>query len=488
MMPLLWSLPAMVALPLLGVGVVLSLREPRRWTSVAALFATASASQALARAVGENSGVAAALAVNAVIATVVLLAQPRRGLTQRDALLPLVWVASSALVLEAQDARLIALGWVAPPLVTFFTLRRLSERESRARRLVAAYLLGGSLPLLAAVGLFAKAAHDAGAAQPFLVSAWSAAQLSPRLASVVFLLVAISVMVRLGVPPLHSWLPALSEMLPAGAMLALTSVQMAVHVMVRLGVAPLPTAVPQEALVVQALGVAGVVYAAVMAASQHRLRRLIAYVVVAQSSALLVGLSMGDLVSVSGALANAISVAITSRGLMLAASAIETRVGPVDLRQMSGVSHPAPRLGAAALMLGFGAVGLPGSLGFVGEDLLLQGLVHERPVIAAVMVACMALVGVALLRALLKTCFGPVQPWAATAPDLFPRERALLVLAVAVVLLGVWPRPLLRAHQADVQALQEAWTELRSPRELTGAVSAARVPTPRSGEGQPERK
>ncbi|MEW5738863.1 MAG: proton-conducting transporter membrane subunit [Myxococcota bacterium] len=482
-MTALWGLPAMVAVPLLGVGLVLALRQPRHWTGVAAFFAGASAAQALARAVGEDSGVSAALAVNSAIATVVLLGQPRRGLSQRDLLMPLVWVAASALVLESDDARLVALGWVAPPAVVFFTLRRLSEREGRARRVVAVYLMLGSLLLVAAVAVFAMAAANAGVAEPFRMSQWHAGLLSPGLAGLVFLLVAASVMARLGVPPLHSWLPTLSETLPAGTMLALTSVQMAVHVMVQLALVPLPLAVPQQALVVQGVGVAGVVYAAVMAASQHRLRRLIAYVVVAQSCALLVGLSTGELVSVSGALANAISVAITSRGLMLAAGTIEARVGPVDVRQFHGVSHPAPRLGAAALMLAFGAAGLPGSLGFVGEDLLLQGLVHQRPLVAGVLVGCTALVGIALLRAMLRTCFGPVQPWAATAPDLFPRERPLVLLAVAVVLLGVWPQPLVQAHQRDVAALQEAWTS-RGPSDVFQPAAVGRAP-PSCGESLP---
>ncbi|GMU59236.1 MAG: hypothetical protein AMXMBFR34_09990 [Myxococcaceae bacterium] len=455
-MTALWGLPAMVALPLLGVGLVLSLKQPRHWTTVAALFTGLSAAQALSSAVGEGSGVSAALAVNAAISTVVLLGQPRRGLTQRDTLMPLVWVAASALVLRSDDARLLAVGWVAPPALVFFTLRRLSEREARARRVVGVYLLLGALLLVGAVALFAKAAADAGVEEPFRLSGWRAVPLSAQLAGLLFLLVAASVMARLGVPPLHGWLPTLSEALPPGTMLTLTSVQMSVHVMVQLALVPLPQAVPGAAPVVQTLGVAGVVYAAVMAASQHKLRRLIAYVVVAQSSALLVGLASGDLVSVSGALANAISVAITSRGLMLVAGTIEARVGPVDVRGLHGVSHPAPRLGVAALMLAFGAVGLPGSLGFVGEDLMLQGLMRERPLVAGVMVACTALVGIALLRAMLKTCFGPVQPWAATAPDLFPRERALVLLAVAVVLLGVWPQPLVQAHQHDVAALRGA--------------------------------
>ncbi len=448
---------ASVVAPLIGAGVVRFVGAPRAWTFVGLTFATVAAAAALTRAFVEGSGVGAALAVNAIIAIVVLAAQPRRGATRRDVVLPLLWIASGALVMDATDARLVALGWVLPPLATWLSMRRTSAREARGRRLIGAYLVFGSLPLLVAIGLFAHAAGAAGEAQPFLVSSWRAAQLSPELARAVFSLVAVSVLVRLGVPPLHGWMAELGELLPAGQMLALTSVQMSVHVMVRMGIAPLPQALPSESGIVLGVGLAGALYGALMAASQHKLRRVVAYVAVAQSSALLVGIAMGDLVSVTGALANAISVAITSRGLMLAATTIEARVGMVDLRQMTGIAHPAPRLGAAMIMLGVAAVGLPGSLGFVGEDLLLQGLVHDRPLVAAAMVLAMALVGVALLRAVLRTCFGPVASWATTAPDLLPRERWLAAFGLAAALLGLWPGPLLRAHESDVLALRDAW-------------------------------
>lgn len=450
---LLWSLAALVAWPTLGVGVLLALKDARRWTQVALVFSAGSVAQSLAWALVEGSGVAAALAVNASIASVLLSAQPRRGLVLRDVVMPLVWVGASALVMVATDARLVSLGWLTPPLATWLSLGRFSEREARARRLVGAYLVGGSVPLVLAAGLFAWFASAAGSESPWLISSWSAAHLPRPVGVAVFALVALSVMTRLGVPPVHSWLPQLSESLPGGTMVALTSVQMAVHVMVRLLLAPLPDVVPSMSLLLMALGVVGTVYATVMAASQNRLRRVVAFVAVAQSSALLIGLAAGDLVSVSGALTNAISIAITSRGLMLAASTIEARVGPVDVRVMSGVAHPAPRLGAAALMLAFGAVGLPGSLGFVGEDLLLQDLVEQRPVVAAVLVICTAGVGIALLRAIIKTCFGPTPAWHRSVPDLFPHERALIALGVAVVFLGVWPAPLVKAHQADAAVL-----------------------------------
>lgn len=451
-----WSLLILVVVPLVGWATLFLNRSPARWGPVAAAAALAQFLLCLAMALMERSGAYSALAANAGITTVVLFAQPRRGLSRRDSALPLLWLSSGALVLIASDVRWLLLGWVVPPLAAWWTLNRLSERESRARKMVGGYLVLGCLPLLAAGGLFAFAAHRRGYAAPFALASWDASLLSPTLAGVIFMLVAVGVMFRLGVPPFHSWMPTVVESLPPGTALSLTGVQMAVHVMVRMALAPLPHALPSESAVIMGLGVIGMLYGTLMAASQQRLRRLVAFVAVAQSSALLVGLSLGDLVSVSGALANAISVALTSRGLMLATASIESRMGQVDLRQLSGVSQPAPRLGAVSLMLALAAVGIPGSLGFVGEDLLLQGLVHDHPAVAGLMVVCTAVLAIALLRGMLKTCFGPAPSWSSTVPDLLPRERVLVLLALGLLFLGVWPKPLVNAHRADAEAMLQS--------------------------------
>lgn len=467
-------MPIGVALPSLGVGVLLALRHPRSWGLVGGAFGFVTTGWFTGCALGahERSGVAVALAVNALIATVVMFAQPRRSSMLRDAVLPLVWLGASVLVLLANDVRLVLVGWVLPPLAAALSLSSTSAREAKSRRLVSLYHGLGSVPLVVAGGLMAWGGARAGVANPWQVEGWNASWLSPMAAGAVFLMVAIAVAVRLGVPPLHSWVPTLSETLPAGTMIALTSVQMAVHVMVNWALAPLPDVVPNASAAVVTIGLVGSAYASVVAASQHRLRRVVAFVTVAQSSALLVGLASGSDVSISGALANAISVAVTSRGLMLAVAAIESRLGIVDVRRFSGVASAAPRLAAVTLVLSLAMVGLPGSLGFVGEDLLLQGLVRDVPWVAGVLVVGTALTGVAVLRAMLKTCFGPAARWTEAVPDLFRRERALVVLMVVLLGFGLFPSRLVEAHHGDLERLRAAARE----RPFGEAPPARRLP------------
>jgi NADH-quinone oxidoreductase subunit M len=451
-----WSLPALAGVPLVGAAALWLARSPRTWGAIAVGISTLFALQSLAWVLSGGPGVAVALVVNGAIAAATLLAQPLRGLERKDAQLPLVWLGANALTMVSQDARWVLLGWVLPSAWAFVTFSRYSTREMHARRLVGWYHLAGSVPLLVAVALFVHGARRAGVPEPFTVGNWAASHLTRAEAGAAFLLVSAAVMVKLGIPPLHTWLPALSETLPSSALLSLTGVPLAVHVMVRFALAPLPRALPSEAVVVTALGLVGLVYGAVLAVSQPRLRRLVAFVVVAQSSALLVGLSSGARVSVMGALTNALAVALGGHGLLLAAAAVEARIGAVDLRALHGVARPAPRLAAAMWLLALGALGMPGSLTFVGEDLLLQGLMRPHPVVASVMVGSTALLAVAVFRAVFRTSMGPTAAWNRTAPDLLPRERALLALALAAALSGVFPRPLITALEADADALLRA--------------------------------
>jgi NADH-quinone oxidoreductase subunit M len=230
-------------------------------------------------------------------------------------------------------------------------------------------------------------------------------------------------------------------------------VQMAIHVMVRMGLMPLPDTLPHELSWLNMFGLFASVYAAVLAICQYRLRRLLALVAASQSAALFVGLASANLISLSGALTQAISVATTSKCLLLLTAAIETRIGVIDIRQMGGIARAAPRLTVVTILLALSAAGIPGSLGFVGEDLLLQGITDRNPIAAFFQILSTALCAIALIRAIMRTFFGTPPEWANSIPDLRGRESVLVGVAVIVIALGLFPQPLIDAYHSDVSAL-----------------------------------
>jgi NADH-quinone oxidoreductase subunit M len=104
------------------------------------------------------------------------------------------------------------------------------------------------------------------------------------------------------------------------------------------------------------------------------------------------------------------------------------------------------------------AVGFPGTLGFVSEDLLVQGLLRTHGLAVAGLLIVTALNGILLYRAFKRTFLGPQSPHPQVMrgmEDFLPRERWVSVALVVLLLLGGFaPAPLLAVRKGVVTALQ----------------------------------
>ncbi|MEZ6037891.1 MAG: proton-conducting transporter membrane subunit [Planctomycetota bacterium] len=79
-------------------------------------------------------------------------------------------------------------------------------------------------------------------------------------------------------------------------------------------------------------------------------------------------------------------------------AALEARRGPLSLREAGGSFARTPRMAVAFLFLGFASVALPLTLGFVAEDLLVQGSVDEYPQVGFAVIVATALNGMSVMR------------------------------------------------------------------------------------------
>ena len=131
-----------------------------------------------------------------------------------------------------------------------------------------------------------------------------------------------------------------------------------------------------------------------------------------------------------------LGLALSGFGIMLAA--FEARVGPLSQLAPGGRARAFPRLAAAVAVFGGAAVGLPGTAGFVADDLLLHALWQESAASAVVTIVASALLAVATLAGFARAFLG--RPVGQRAPDLLGRERAVAVTLLAwLVVLGVAP-------------------------------------------------
>lgn len=279
-------------------------------------------------------------------------------------------------------------------------------------------------------------------------------------------LVAVAVMIRKGIVPFHSWYPSLFSGAPMSTALAATMPQVAAYSAVRLLIGHVDHAagfVP-ELEVVSNVALVTAVYGAALALVQRELRGFIGFLAMSQSAMVLAGLSGTLPLELAGALCVWISSGLSLTGIGLVGWALESRAGPISLDTPQGRFWDAPVLAAFFLLFGLAGSGLPGTLSFVADDLIVSGSLDEKLYGGLLVTASTVLSGIAVMRCWFQVFGGP------TAPDgprhsILRRERlALSVLLLAIFLPGLYPAPL-------VKAVERAATQLLHP--VSGPVSPA---------------
>jgi len=255
-------------------------------------------------------------------------------------------------------------------------------------------------------------------------------------------LVVVGAMIRKGIFPVHAWVPTLFEQGRLGPAILFSSPQVGTYAVAILVV---PRAPPELLRVVAVLSLLTGVYAAALALVQASARRACAYLFVSQSALVMAGLDATSREALTGALVLWLSSSISFVGLGRCVLVLEARRGALDLRRYHGAHEQKPLLAATFLLLGLSFSGFPGTLGFVGEELLLGGAVRAFPWLGFLVVASSALTGIAVLRMYFSLFTGTST---AVPVALKPNEKAgFVALAAVLVLTGLVPAPLVASRR-----------------------------------------
>jgi NADH-quinone oxidoreductase subunit M len=155
----------------------------------------------------------------------------------------------------------------------------------------------------------------------------------------------------------------------------------------------------------------------------------------------------------NGAFCIWISSGLALTGIGLVAWALESRAGPLSLATPQGRFYDAPAMAAFFLLFGLAAIGLPGTLSFVADDLIVSGSLDDQLHAGLLVIASTVLSGIAVMRGWFFIFGGPV---AVDGPRhmILPRERvALTALLVPLFVLGLWPAPLVRSLERAAEQL-----------------------------------
>lgn len=264
--------------------------------------------------------------------------------------------------------------------------------------------------------------------------------------------------IKMPIFPFHTWQPdTYTEAPTAGTMLlAGIMLKMGVYGVIRwlIPVAPLGFAAYGQLAIVLCL--IGVVYASIIAFKQRDVKRLVAYSSIAHVGLIGAGIFAWNVQSVQGAIIQMVNHGISVVGLFFVLDIITRRLGTRELTDMGGIAKPAPGLAILFLVIVMGAVGLPLTNGFIGEFLLLMG-VYQYGIWYAVFGGLTLILGaVYMLRLYQRTMLGEVTDRTAGFADVNRSEWLVLaIIAVLVIGIGIYPKPLLHISEAAVVDLIE---------------------------------
>src|ERR1700683_4224278 len=269
--------------------------------------------------------------------------------------------------------------------------------------------------------------------------------------------------------PVHTWLPDAHVGAPTGASVILAAImlKMGGYGFLRFSLPITPDASRELDLAVIALSLIAVIYIGFVALVQQDMKKLIAYSSIAHMGFVTLGVfivyqivrNTGSLsgagMGMDGAMVQMISHGLISGALFLCVGVLYDRVHSRQIADYGGVINTMPVFAAFFVLFALANTGLPGTSGFVGEFLVI--IASFRASFWYALLAAVTLVlGVCYTLWLVKrVVFGPVtSPRVAALKDLNPREFIVLgALAIAVLLVGVWPAPLLKVMQPTIQHL-----------------------------------
>lgn len=265
-----------------------------------------------------------------------------------------------------------------------------------------------------------------------------------------FWLSCLAIALRLGIMPFHGGVAGLCDRAPLIQTQQLSSAIALVFIHLRFVDHHVAAAAAAPALVWYGsiAGMAG----ALMALVQRDLRGFYRCAATTHGGIMMAALGVASLGNFAAALLVAVATGLALGGLGMMVTALEERTGPVSFSGPGGRAAAFPRLAALFALFGGAGVGLPGTAGFVADDLILHTLWLERPSTAIIVILAHATLAVATLITFGRVFLG--RAVASVAPDLDWRERAVAVGIVALlVILGIAPGLVLEPADALLGAV-----------------------------------
>ena len=335
-------------------------------------------------------------------------------------------------------------------------------------------LLLSSVALAVAIGLIAVNGH-----------AMSIDQLKGRSPGgmAVFGLLVLAVIFRKGICPAHAWVADAVDGGPAIPTALLLNGHFGAFLVAKLIVPLFPHATRDLFPVLSYLALATALYVAIRALTENSPRRLLAFLALSQSACILAGLESRTAEGMTGALVHWFVVTVSTMGLFGILRLLEVRFGEnLTASRHLGLAEHAPRLAVFFVIFGLALVGLPGTLSFCSQDLLIHGTLVSHPLTGLLLPIAIAMNAVSIFRLFTRLFLGKRRTGFTVMADALPRERWILTVVVLFVVLGgLFPNAIVLLVPISSDAVEQVADSSRSLIQVFGPSSRATKAGP-SGE------
>jgi NADH-quinone oxidoreductase subunit M len=271
--------------------------------------------------------------------------------------------------------------------------------------------------------------------------------------------------------PVHTWLPDAHVEAPTGGSVVLAAImlKMGGYGFLRFSLPIAPDASRELDWLIIGLSLIAVVYIGFVALAQRDMKKLIAYSSIAHMGFVTLGMFIGFQIvahtsrttgielGMDGAVVQMLSHGLVSGAMFLCVGVMYDRVHSREISAYGGVINTMPKFAAFMVLFALANSGVPGTSGFIGEFLVILAS-FKANVWYAFLAATILILGLAYTLWLVKrVIYGEVaNEKVAALKDLNGREFLVLgALAVAVLLVGLWPAPLLDVMRASTQHLAQ---------------------------------
>jgi len=312
-------------------------------------------------------------------------------------------------------------------------------------------LLGSLLMLVALIYLYNQSGGS------FDILTWHKLKLGGTAQTMLFFAFFAAFAVKVPMWPVHTWLPDVHVEAPTGgsAVLAAIMLKLGAYGFLRFSMPIAPDASHEWAWLMITLSLIAVIYVGLVALVQQDMKKLVAYSSVAHMGFVTLGFFIFNPLGMAGGIVQMISHGFVSGAMFLGIGVLYDRVHSRQIADYGGVVNTMPKFAAFALLFAMANCGLPGTAGFVGEWMVILGAVQSNFWIG--LGAATALIfGAAYTLWMYKRVYlGTVgNHHVAELSDIGSREFLMLaLLAIAVLWMGLYPKPFTDVMNASVDGL-----------------------------------